>query len=262
MTKDREFVRVHAKTPAQKRLAHQEVKERYAAAKGGGSPLLTSLRLGELYRLLKRRCGDQLPDDDAGREYFVIVAQHFRHRRSGQRERIARYAAISAPWLTDVEVSNITDDVMAELKMWTADALGAELRLTEAERTTLGIRTIGAYDDSKVQRIERERVKDMMRKRKSRAANSSGKPSGRPKKTPSGIKLRLPIPLMTDGVISPKHRFVESGCAIKAALEHSDRLHEARGRIAPRRRMTMYFGQFTNGLTPIIMLRTTIGKAS
>lgn len=89
---------------AAKLLHHLDVAHRYErqarrGRKQSKAALIGCLRLGELERYLRSRYGDQLPDDDAGRADFVIVANHLAHRPSGQLERIAKWVALWCPWM-------------------------------------------------------------------------------------------------------------------------------------------------------------------
>jgi hypothetical protein len=99
------------------------------------------LRRRELKRLFARRWGLVLPDDDSGRDDVQLFADHCGGYGFNLLQQFCR---MFAPWLSAddmVEVFRIRRVVK-----WTADALGEKLRLTDEERTTLKIRTIGAFD--------------------------------------------------------------------------------------------------------------------
>jgi hypothetical protein len=156
-------------TPAQQ-ADHEEIAKRYRRPKRRGSRPPTpmpKLRMGELEKLYLDRCGDVLPDDDSGRHDLRLWADHAAqlgvHYITGR-------ARVLAPWLTEGEL----DDVIAQVgrgKHWTKDDLGRELNLTNAVRTQLDIRTIGAVDRTKAQRAKdcKEREAAAARKRRAKA---------------------------------------------------------------------------------------------
>jgi hypothetical protein len=62
------------------------------------------------------------------------------------------------------EIAAITTKVIAKPIRWRADKLGIRLRLTEAERTRLGITTIGSIEVTKAERAKRRRERDRLRR--------------------------------------------------------------------------------------------------
>ena len=171
---------------------HAEIARRYAwqaqqrrkrnNTKPNHDHLVTLIRLRELERLFRHRYGRFLPDDDAGMDDLVVAANHIAWLRGEVVAHIVAWARAWAPWLPSHEAERLAKRVAAEPRKWTADALAWRLRLSMAERTTLKITTIGAFDMSKAERetIQKERKRE--RERARRAKNSSGRPRGRPRK--------------------------------------------------------------------------------
>jgi hypothetical protein len=181
--------------PAELNAKLNEIARRYAwKARQGRDPtsrqhLLTRVRLREIERLCRYRWGWTLPDDDSGRDDFVIAAHHIAHLRGDVREHIIAWAGVWCPWMTAVEATAIAAEVMAEPIKWKADNLGWRLRLTDAERTMLKITTIGAVDCGANERVERRKAKRRAANRARRAKHSSGKPQqagARTSSCPSG----------------------------------------------------------------------------
>ena len=141
--------------------------------------LLRRLRLGELRKLLRDRCGSVLPDDDAGREYLrelllpISLGPYEAIRRPGatqlwgptdrMRAEIERWA----PWMSEDEARELRLDINA-MPTWQrkpmASTVGERLQVTYAERSRLQIRTIGPCDMT-------EKAMALFRKQKKRQRN-------------------------------------------------------------------------------------------
>ncbi len=149
---------------------HREIEQRYRKGKRRGlpQPLILNLRKSQLERLFVDRCGGKiLPDDDEGRDYLRLMADHLAQLGDHY---VAGWARGWAPWLTDDELDTLIEDV-GPGKYWTKDALAKELNLDNATRTRLEIRTIGAVDRTKAQRAKdcREREAAAARSRRAKA---------------------------------------------------------------------------------------------
>jgi len=151
--------------------------------------ILRRLRLGDLRRLLRDRCGSVLPDDDAGREYLkelllpISLGPNEAIRRPsaveiwGPTTRMRREIELWAPWMSEDEARDLRLEVNA-MPTWQrkpmARTLGERLQVPYAERARLGLRTIGPFDVPEAgmalmrKRKKRERAK-LRRQRQPRA---------------------------------------------------------------------------------------------
>lgn len=125
---------------------------------------IAALRLNDLARLFRARYGITLPDDDAGRDDLLVAVNHLASL-AHPRQRIANWLGLWAPWMTLAECETITATAIMHQQHWTADQLAWRLRLTDADRTTLAITTIGAIDCSKRARTIRRKAKARERER-------------------------------------------------------------------------------------------------
>jgi hypothetical protein len=140
-----------------------DIKRRYKARadKGATVVTITTLRIAELRRLLQSRYGHILSDDDAGRDDALIMAHHLAHGPDAG-HRIGLWLGLWAPWMTSSEAGKLITKVIAKPLRWRAHKLGIRLRLTEAERTRLGITTIGSIEVTKAERLARRRLRDRL----------------------------------------------------------------------------------------------------
>ena len=127
---------------------------------------IAALRLNDLARLFRARYGVTLPDDDAGREDAMIACQHLASLREPIK-RIDQWLILWCPWITLKERDALASKVLLHRQKWTSDQLAWRLRLIDADRTVLGITTIGAIDCSL-----RERKKRRLAKQKERSASN------------------------------------------------------------------------------------------
>jgi hypothetical protein len=129
---------------------------------------IAAVRVGELQRLFLARYGLTLPDDDAGREDARIMAHHLARLPNAER-RIPNWLELHAPWMTPIEIRSLTAEAIAKRHKWKADRLAGRLNLYEAERSRLGITTIGAVDADRAKRLarrrQRARERDQQRRR-------------------------------------------------------------------------------------------------
>jgi hypothetical protein len=135
-------------------------------------------RLGDLRKLFRHRYGIVMPDADDAREdlrELLLVASTAYNPERAMLAEIAQWA----PWLMNgkeltQEAVQLIDDVNRTppyLRKPKARLLGNTLRLTDYERTTLGIRTIRPFDVTDEQLVERRKANDNARKwQKSREA--------------------------------------------------------------------------------------------
>jgi hypothetical protein len=146
-----------------------EIARRYDNDKAEKKVSRAVIRCAELRRLFLYRYGTTLPDDDAGREDFHILACHLAHRTDAERN-ITVQAGLWCPWMPADEVAAVVKRVLVRPLRWSADKLGNLLSLTEAERRWFAITTIGAAGITKAMRIERRRARKQARKKHLRRA--------------------------------------------------------------------------------------------
>lgn len=149
----------------------REVARRYAEQKRKklGPVTLAAIRASELTRLYQARYPNQiLPADDDGEMLARIMANHLAKLRDAPR-RVSRFLDRWAPWLTLAEHERLLSDAIDHPLRYRADKLAWKLRVTAVERDSLGIRTIGAYDQSAEERAaaakERRRLRAQERRR-------------------------------------------------------------------------------------------------
>lgn len=134
------------------------------------SPLqLVGLRLHDLAKIFRARYGNQLPDDDAGRDDLMVAVHHLASL-AHPRGHIAKWLDLWAPWLTLAEHKAIIGEALASPQKWKADALAWRMRLTKEDRRMIGVTTIGAIDENKAARTKRRRALDRQRKENARRA--------------------------------------------------------------------------------------------
>jgi hypothetical protein len=177
--------RFAGETPVQI-AAHVEIDQRYERKRRAAprSPYcrLAAFRLRDLATLFRARFGTTLPDSAEGRLCLRVAGQHVLHRflHRGAEASIIEYARQWAPWCDDPAA--LARQVAAQPQMWSADRLGEVLELDMAERKALGITTIGAWDMSEAQRLERRKERKRQRERARYAARRTGRLRGRPRK--------------------------------------------------------------------------------
>lgn len=126
-------------------------------------------RLGDLQKLLRSRCGPELPDGDAGREYLYELLLPISLGPEPV-DRMLKAVEVWAPWSTD-EGRQLIDQInrmpVSERKV-DARRLGERLRVTNRERELLRLRTINPSDLTDKQLKELRRAKDRARKQQAR----------------------------------------------------------------------------------------------
>lgn len=159
-------------TPVEsRRLEHQEIARRYRAKRRRyPRPTLAALRVRELERLFSSRYGNELPEDDAGRDDALIAIHHIAACPGNADDNVTRWVRIWAPWLPSGDLGEMIKEAVASPKRWRADRLGWKLRLRQAERDALGIRTIGAFDQGRIARATERRAKNRAAKEAKRRA--------------------------------------------------------------------------------------------
>lgn len=129
---------------------------------------MAAIRASEMTRLYQRRYPlEQLPDTDEGVDLARLMLQHLNRLRDAPR-RISRWLDRWCPWLDLASHERLLADAMAVQLRYRADKLAWKLRVTAAERQELGLRTIGAIDQTKDQRADaaKERHRERARARR------------------------------------------------------------------------------------------------
>ncbi|MGY3344683.1 MULTISPECIES: hypothetical protein [unclassified Bradyrhizobium] len=155
---------------------------------------ILAIRIAELSRVLLDRYGETLPADDAGRDDAFVMACHLAHIRRGDRA-ILGWLALRAPWMPTADADELVAAAMRLQLRWTADRLAQRIGLTYADRTRLGLRTIGSIDVTADQRREMRKAKDRDRKRdrrRDKAANAT--------ETIAAVSLNKSQPWRSEGI--------------------------------------------------------------
>jgi len=114
--------------------SHAEIKRRHGAARRDRPKVgMAALRIAEIRRLYRDRYGRVLPDDDAGRDDLLVMAQHMARRPDGPRL-IRMYIELEAPWMTPDATDELIARVIAKPLKFRADTLAHRLRLTAVAR--------------------------------------------------------------------------------------------------------------------------------
>jgi len=151
-----------------------------------------TVRLRELERVFEYRYGAPLlPDDDSGQHDLLVAAHHIREVGGY----IVKWAAAWAPWCAETDAEQIAEDVIAESRRWKADELAWELNINLAERTLLGLTTIGATDSNPEQR------KAAHKRRKAAAKAAARRAAGRkPREQYEGRSISRARPWQAEGI--------------------------------------------------------------
>ena len=133
------------------------------------------LRVGDLRRLLNRRYGLSLPNDDAGREdlWELLLAISL---GTDPRQKMLNAIGLWAPWMPEDEIDALIEGIERTPKGQrhrTGKDLGERMRLTNAERERLRLWTIAAYDMTAEERVGWRKAKARDRMRQRREADGS-----------------------------------------------------------------------------------------
>lgn len=121
---------------------------------------MAAIRLSELTRWLDDAFGQGV-ELEAGENSYLIVRLFAHHLGAlpDTARRITRWTATYAPWISPRDLERLISEVMDCPIKWTADKLAWKIRLTDAKRTELKIKTIGAIDCNREQRELRRKAK-------------------------------------------------------------------------------------------------------
>jgi hypothetical protein len=147
-----------------------EIKRRYSRKSkvGKRSRSMAAIRLAELTRWLHHTHGErELSPSDSSINICRIFAHHMGSLPQADR-RIASWLDRYASWIDVPSRERLISEVIACPLKFSADKLAWKIGLTDAMRTALRIRTIGAIDCTKEQRQARRKRQDAERKRTAR----------------------------------------------------------------------------------------------
>jgi hypothetical protein len=142
----------------------------------------TTHRLREIERIISHRLGT-VPDTDDAVFFFEQVADCLlqMHWKKTLRwlpleelaDRLKVWCEGRAPWAPMIQCRDAAREALRRKRVDTADQCAARLRLSYAERTQLGVTTIGAFDVNKRKRAklrkDRKRIRDRERQARKRA---------------------------------------------------------------------------------------------
>jgi hypothetical protein len=145
--------------------------------------LIARGRLAEARKWFEHRGWEVLPQGERGRRILRWGADHARLADPANPKRsVRRWCRSWDPRLTVDELDELVAYTENSNKRWSADQCAVVLEITVRDRSTLGLRFIGAADDPNYEvRHDNKRAKDAERARRSRAARSTGAKRGRPK---------------------------------------------------------------------------------
>jgi hypothetical protein len=140
-------------------------------------------RLKEARKWFEHNGWDELPQGERGDRILRWGADHaWLASPADPRRSVRRWCRCWSPRLTASELDEIVAVTAHSNKRWSADQSATVLGITVRDRSTLGLRFIGAADDPNYAvRHDIKRAKDAERARRSRAARSTGAKRGRPK---------------------------------------------------------------------------------
>jgi hypothetical protein len=109
-----------------------------------------------------------LPNDDAGRDDAKLMLDHMAACPGAMPGHLEMFLRQWCPWLEADEKAEMTADAMATPLHYCADTAAERVGLTDAERSKLNIRTIGAIDLTKAERKARRKKQAAKRAKASR----------------------------------------------------------------------------------------------
>lgn len=163
--------------PKQQELKHREIAERHrrkAKACREKRPFnIAVLRVAEIDRWFAHRYGGTsyvLPDDDAGRDDAFVMVTHLAQCPIAPKRIRESWLKRATPWMSAEERERL---LARKTLKFSADKLAWRLGVTYALRKDLDLRSIGACDVSKAERVLLRKVKDRLRKQEKRRAEGA-----------------------------------------------------------------------------------------
>lgn len=141
-------------------------------------------RNAEIEKIIRRRHGSIVPETDDAHIYADVIASLVFAEFGDEAVEpwVRAWCAKWMPWHDDDFIEEIIyDRLKVNYTFLTADAIAIRLNVSYAERCSLDLRTIGAYDVSKSKRAKiqaaKVKVRDCKRKEQARRANGQIKRS-------------------------------------------------------------------------------------
>src|SRR5882757_5872072 len=125
---------------------------------------MAAIRLAELTCWFNDVYGAGVELDPADYRVVHIFVHHLGALKDAAR-RINDWVRTYAPWISPHDLERLILETELRPMRWTADKLGWKIRLTDAKRTELKIKTIGAIDCNKDQRKALRREAEAQRQR-------------------------------------------------------------------------------------------------
>lgn len=142
-----------------------EIAQRYKrnakeARKRNRSRGMAAIRLSELTRWLDDAYGAGVELEATDHSYLIVrIFAHHLGALPDTARRITVWAATYASWIKPRDLERLITEVTDCPIKWTADKLAWKIRLDDATRTRLKIRTVGAIDCNREQRELRRKAK-------------------------------------------------------------------------------------------------------
>lgn len=160
------------------RAQHREIARRYAWRNSERLRLtpaqrLMNIRLREIEDACRILYGPGLPNTPKGRGVLEVAFHTIAGFGGGVVTHCVSWARMWARWLPAGEAKAIAARVAANPMKFTADTVAWRIGLTDAIRTRLDIRTIGAIDMNKRQRAARRKERDRIAKAQRRRAKGA-----------------------------------------------------------------------------------------
>lgn len=139
----------------------------------------------ELLRLMAIRYGRAISNDEAGRRFRDRVLDTFALCGSEGRRRAENFLVLRCRWMPPAERAIAVKEAFHSQRIWSAEGLGNDLDITEAERKAARIRTFRAAGATDETMLARKKAADSARKQAKRdaarlhPARRPGKPAQR-----------------------------------------------------------------------------------
>ena len=152
-------------SPEQLKALKLEIDFRYKrnarkVAKRNRSRGMAAIRLSELTRWLDDQYGQGVELEATQSSYMIVrIFAHHLGALPDTARRITRWVDTYAPWISPRDLERLITEVIDCPLKWTADKLAWKIKLTDASRTRLRIRTIGAIDCNREQRELRRKAR-------------------------------------------------------------------------------------------------------